>query len=485
MILVRLVVIVALFLSGPAMGDSLLEMMIEVGGDNKVADWENNLNTPYVAGSSANDQMFLADGGTGLAIVTWDVVIALTGTHSDGNVPNGVANIVFDLELRNTQTGELVALGRAANTIVDGDNPTGPGFFSTTNDGDADGLRGSSVGPDPLHNAAFTRSFAGTIGIAGTGRVWDQKVDGGPRLDRPQYPSAAGYPTGSVAANGKLVGMGTGYSLYTLSDDIRVPGVGGIGSCQLAVVPVAEGQIALEVGRYTLKVVPDTANNILRGDFDCTTDEPRSFALPVDQATGSEINFIVAAPPKLESAASIKLNAFAEEFGIDMKLAGSADPLLVEPRNDGPTRTVFTFDQDVDITGASVTLSVAWNMYTPTLDGIVPVGTDGMEVQASGIVTADLYNYCLKVDISGVTGTVGGLAMDPVRYLIMPLLGDVNGDGWTDTADINLAKDQSGEYVWGTTGADFRRDFNLDGWVDSGDINLAKARSGNSCYCDE
>ena len=75
--------------------------------------------------------------------------------------------------------------------------------------------------------------------------------------------------------------------------------------------------------------------------------------------------------------------------------------------------------------------------------------------------------------------------MDPVRYLILPLLGDVNGDGWIDTADINLAKAQSGEYVWGTTGADFRRDFNLDGWVDSGDINLAKGESGNSCYCDE
>jgi hypothetical protein len=190
--------------------------------------------------------------------------------------------------------------------------------------------------------------------------------------------------------------------------------------------------------------------------------------------------------PVIASAQSVKENAFEEEFGIDMKKAGSADPLLVEPRNDGPTRMVFTFDQDVDISGVSVDLSVAWNMYTVgSPDAIVPVGTDGMEVQLSGVITANLYTYCLKVDVSGVTGTVGGLTMGPVRYLIMPLWGDVNGDGWTDTADINLAKEQSGEYVWGTTGADFRRDFNLDGWVDSGDINIVKDASGNSCYCDE
>jgi hypothetical protein len=189
--------------------------------------------------------------------------------------------------------------------------------------------------------------------------------------------------------------------------------------------------------------------------------------------------------PVIVSAQSVKENAFEEEFGVDMKLVGSANPLLVEPRADGPTRMVFTFNEDVNITGAVVTLSVAWGSYTPTLDGVVAVGTDGMEVQASGIVTADLYTYCLKVDISGVTSMASGLTMDPVRYLIMPLLGDVNNDNWTDSADINLAKEQSGEYVWGTTGADFRRDFNLDGWVDSADITIAQGASGNSCYCDE
>jgi hypothetical protein len=206
---------------------------------------------------------------------------------------------------------------------------------------------------------------------------------------------------------------------------------------------------------------------------------------PPEQMATTSVTIEPTAVPVIVSAQSVKVNAFDETFGVDMKLAGSADPLLVEPRADGPTRMVFTFNEDVDITGAVVTLSVAWGSYTPTLDGVVAVGTDGMEVQASGISTADLYTYCVKVDISGVVSSPGGVAMDPVRYLILPLLGDVNGDGWTDAADINLAKAQSGEYVWGTTGADFRRDFNLDGWVDSGDINLAKGESGNSCYCDE
>jgi hypothetical protein len=105
-------------------------------------------------------------------------------------------------------------------------------------------------------------------------------------------------------------------------------------------------------------------------------------------------------------------------------------------------------------------------------------------------VTSDLYTYCLKVDISGVESVATGTPMDAAKYLIMPLLGDDNGDGWTDTADINLVKADSGKYIWVSeppdpNSGDFRRDFNLDGWVDSADINIAKGASGNSCYCDE
>jgi hypothetical protein len=375
--LVRLGVIVTLLLSGQAMGDSLLDLMIEVGGDNRVADWENNLDTPYVAGSAANGQVFAVDEGTGLAIVTWDVVMALTGTHSDGNVPNGVANAVFDLELRDTQTGELIAIGRAANTTTDGDNPTGPGFFSTTNDGDDDGLRGTSFGADPLQNSAFTRSFAGSIGIAGPGRVWDQQINGGPRLDRSQYPSAAGYPAGSIAPNGKLVGIGAGYSLYTLIDDPRVPGVGGIGSCQLAVVPVAEGQIALEAGAYTLKVVPDTSNNILRGDFDCTIEEPRNFALPVDQATGSEITFIVAASPSLTSAVSRKTHGTAGDWDINVG-AGDIEcrSLQLGTANPNQLRIIASFDMDVAILGGSAAVTSDVGTVSNVVPGSVPNEVD-------------------------------------------------------------------------------------------------------------
>jgi hypothetical protein len=129
-------------------------------------------------------------------------------------------------------------------------------------------------------------------------------------------------------------------------------------------------------------------------------------------------------------------------------------------------------------------------MYTPTLGPVTAVGSDGMKVEASGISTSDLYTYCLKVDISGVVSSPGGVPMDSVRYMIMPLMGDIQGDNWTDTADINLAKAESGKYVWiseppDPNSGDFRRDFNLDGWIDSADINIAKSASGNSCYCDE
>jgi hypothetical protein len=468
--------VAALWITSAAQAASTVDFSLELQDagaspySTYVTDWKTGSPSLFPAGQNSDGQTY--DIGD---LITWDAVIAASGTQDTGAGAGydiyGVANYVFDLELRE-------CLGVDVNdACTDEGALIGTGVFvSQINDG---------TGGDPTREAAFTVSY--DVGGAGPARIIDPATSGGPNLSQ--------YNLSLTTLTGELVGLGSGYGVpWTAST--MTPGVGMTTlpdlSPGLGVVPVEEGQIdtsSLPAGTYVLKLIPDDGfgMNVLRGDVDLSQDQ-QAYATGAEVVNGDSVTFFLQVPPTkpvVLTAVSQKTHTGAGNRDIDLKLAGSADPLLVEPRNDGPTRMVFTFDQDVNITGAVVTLSVAWGSYTPTLDDVVPVGTDGMEVQVSGISTSDLYTYCVKVDISGVTGTVGGLAMDPVRYLIMPLLGDVNGDGWTDTADINLAKEQSGQFVWGPEDADFRRDFNLDAWVDSGDINIAKAESGNSCYCDE
>ena len=66
-----------------------------------------------------------------------------------------------------------------------------------------------------------------------------------------------------------------------------------------------------------------------------------------------------------------------------------------------------------------------------------------------------------------------GDARLPVNFLI----GDSNGDGFVDSADISQIKGQSGVPV---TNANFREDINADGFLDSADISAVKSKSGTA-----
>jgi hypothetical protein len=57
------------------------------------------------------------------------------------------------------------------------------------------------------------------------------------------------------------------------------------------------------------------------------------------------------------------------------------------------------------------------------------------------------------------------------------LVGDTNGDGFVNSADISQTKSQSGDPV---TGANFREDVNADGFLNSADISVVKSESGTA-----
>jgi hypothetical protein len=55
------------------------------------------------------------------------------------------------------------------------------------------------------------------------------------------------------------------------------------------------------------------------------------------------------------------------------------------------------------------------------------------------------------------------------------LVGDTNGDGFVNSADISQTKSQSGQAV---SASNFREDVTMDGNLNSADISLVKSKSG-------
>ena len=55
------------------------------------------------------------------------------------------------------------------------------------------------------------------------------------------------------------------------------------------------------------------------------------------------------------------------------------------------------------------------------------------------------------------------------------LVGDTNGDGSVNSADIGQTKTKSGQTV---DGSNFREDLNIDNSINSADVSLVKSRSG-------
>jgi hypothetical protein len=163
---------------------------LELGGNNHVEDWENPaamVTTAFTPGMSTDHQVF-GRTVTG-ATVTWDVVVTSAGQTADGFPFQGLANLVFNLELYDISTGVEVPV-------------TGDRFFSTMNDGDMDGWRRTIQDiTDPYEKAAFCVGwdvdmnydgvFDGVFGhMAGNpGRLFDPPTAAGPGMDRAQFPS--------------------------------------------------------------------------------------------------------------------------------------------------------------------------------------------------------------------------------------------------------------------------------------------------------
>jgi hypothetical protein len=173
--------------------------------------------------------------------------------------------------------------------------------------------------------------------------------------------------------------------------------------------------------------------------------------------------------PNLISVVSRITQGMAGTFDIDLPLAGRSG---VECRTSsasgsGNYRVVFTFANNVTAVGAALVSSGTGLVSSSTI-GPNP---NQYTVNLSGVSNEQTIQVTLA-DVVDSLNNSGSITV-PMRVLI----GDSNGDGSVNSADIGQTKSQSGQTV---TKLNFREDVNGDGVVNSADIGLVKSKSGTS-----
>ncbi|MEP6685842.1 MAG: dockerin type I domain-containing protein [Verrucomicrobiota bacterium] len=168
--------------------------------------------------------------------------------------------------------------------------------------------------------------------------------------------------------------------------------------------------------------------------------------------------------PAASAVVSRKIHGGAGPFDINLPLTGAPG---IECRSGGATNdyeVVFTFPGNVTFTSAAVTTGAG---AVNTSSGS---GTPTVTVDLTGITSAQT----ITVTLSGVNN---GSSTGNVAVQMGVLVGDTNGSGGVNAADIGQTKSQSGNAA---TAANFRTDINASGSVEAADIGLVKSRSGQS-----
>jgi len=162
--------------------------------------------------------------------------------------------------------------------------------------------------------------------------------------------------------------------------------------------------------------------------------------------------------------ASRKVHGSAGAFDVELPLDGSG----IECRSggvNGDYTIVFTFVNPLShVDGASITQG------TGTISSS-EIGSDPRQyiVNLTGVTNAQR----LGVALSNVRDVTGDFS-DAISISLGVLLGDVNGSGDVDSADVFLVRQQT---LHNVTTSNFRQDINASGDIDSADVFLAQKQT--------
>ncbi len=466
-------IVLALVTAVPAFAASTVAYQACLGGDPHVAQYEQGQYPAYTGDNPADNQTF--NVGTPL---NWSVRASVSGTHSttpagglgDGFVPVGIANAVITLEVRDSQNN-VVDLQRIQGTA---NSPSSAGWYSVINDGDTDGARGL-IGADPLQNAAFASVFSIGGNGANGGRLFDTSSNGGPYMDYYHYPSCTGLPAAATNCNGKLIGMGAGYSSF-IPTSFGGPNTAGVGltgnsgACVgLGTKVLFEGQISttgLAAGTYTLTVTPGQGTNVCpyTAAF-CTFGPASTFAVAPNSATGDSITFVLGGgtPLSIVSSVSRKTHGTAGDFDV---ASGGWEGRVPSTSLQGPSKIVTTFNQNIA------------RVNNNNSDVSVSSGTVGSIVVAGSTLTVNLTGITNRATFTigypGIAAASGG-STTAATNCWQVLAGEASGGSplVVNTSDFVYVRGRIGMAVSAST---FRADVNADGAINTSDFVAIRGR---------
>jgi hypothetical protein len=164
------------------------------------------------------------------------------------------------------------------------------------------------------------------------------------------------------------------------------------------------------------------------------------------------------ATPALVSVSSRKTHGTAGDFDIPLPFTGTRGVECRSGGANGNFAIVFTFANPVVNCGSSP-------------NGTVQPGANANEcvVNMTGVANAQYQSVSLTgvLDNHGNSGDVG-----PITFGV--LLGDVNGSGRVDAADVSSARQQTLQTL---TTSNFRNDFNESGRIDAADVSVARQQT--------
>ncbi len=182
--------------------------------------------------------------------------------------------------------------------------------------------------------------------------------------------------------------------------------------------------------------------------------------------TGSmpSLNPAQAAVPQL---AFTRKNSMDTEINVNAGSTAKAGAAPVDSR-DGTTLTILvSFDRA--ITAAKVSLGAG----SATLSGDPIFWTNTVTINLANVTNAQALQLNLS-DITSVDGSPHATATVTLRKLI----GDVNGDGKVDAADLALVNKNIGQTAPGGASGPWTSDVNADGKVDAADVALVNQYLG-------
>ncbi|MDQ6656153.1 MAG: dockerin type I repeat-containing protein, partial [Verrucomicrobiota bacterium] len=212
------------------------------------------------------------------------------------------------------------------------------------------------------------------------------------------------------------------------------------------------------------------ASNGETGNF--TTINSSGFTVRSDVSPSGVVLTVTAVtlppPVVLTSLVSRKTHGGSTVLDLPLPLSGNVG---VESRAGGTTiehLLIFTFATPLASTGGATITAGTGIVYG---EGI---GSDPHQyiVSLTGVNNAQKLTVSLT-NVSDTSGNYSPAVVTSVGFL----LGDANGDGTVNSADVTFVRNHSGQFADGTN---LSADFNLDGAVNSADVITARAQSGNS-----